>query len=509
MALTLSVKPIEMESGYNLVLLHERDAEELGVYVGDRVRLSSPSSSLVAAVNLTGEMVGRGEVGTLLEVSRRMGLKAGDRVTVSPLPPPVSVEAIRKKMEGKRLTGEEIGEIVRDIVQNNLTPTEISAFVVAEYTRGMSMEEIVSLTLQMVETGERLRLERGPVVDVHSIGGVPGNKYALVTVPIAVAGGLTVPKTSSRAITSAAGTADVMEVLANVSFSLGEIKEIVERVGGVIVWGGSVSLAPADDLLIRTERVLRIDPPCQMLASVMAKKLAEGVEHLLIDLPTGPGAKVREAEEARSLAQDFMELGRRLRVRVEVALTYGGQPLGRAVGPALEAREALEALAGGGPNSLREKALSLAGVMLEMGGRAPLGRGREAAWELLRSGKAEEKMREMIEAQGGDPKVKPEDLPVGDKRATVEAPSDGYVTHIYNERITAIACAAGAPRSRGAGLRLFVKRGHKVNRGEKLFEIYAEHESKLEEALKVVSRSFPMRIEGMMLERLSDRPREW
>jgi len=509
MALTLSVRPIQMESGYNLVLLHEEDAEELGIYVGDRVRLSLPSSSVVAVANLTREMVRRGEVGTLLEVSRRMGVKEGERVTVSPLPPPPSVEAIRKKMEGKRLSPEEIGEIVRDIVQNNLTPTELSAFVVAEYTRGMSMEEIVSLTLHMVETGERLRLERGPVVDVHSIGGVPGNKYALVTVPIAVAGGLTVPKTSSRAITSAAGTADVMEVLAHVSFGLEEIKEIVERVGGIIAWGGSVGLAPADDLLIRTERVLRLDPPCQMLASVMAKKLAEGAEHVLIDLPTGPGTKLVGEGEARSLAHDFLELGRRLGVRVEVALTYGGQPLGRAVGPALEAREALEALAGGGPNSLREKAVGLAGMMLEMGGKVPLGRGREVAWELLRSGKAQAKMREMIEAQGGDPRVKPEEVPVGDKRVEVEAPSDGYVTHIYNERITAIACAAGAPRDKGAGVRLFVKRGHKVNRGEKLFEIYAEHESKLEEALKVVSRSFPMKIEGMLLERLSGAPREW
>lgn len=505
----LTVKPIEMESEHSLVLLHEEDAEELGVYIGDRLKLSTSSSSLIAIVNLTTKMVQPGEIGTPVEVSREMGLNVGEIVMVSPVPQPTSVRAIRKKMEGKHLSHQEIGEIVTDIVRNNLTSTELSAFVVSEYTQGMSMDEIVSLTTHMVETGEKLHLEVGPVVDVHSIGGVPGNKYALITVPIAVAGGAVVPKTSSRAITSAAGTADIMEVLADVSFDLGEIKEITERVGGLIAWGGAVKLAPADDILIRVERMLRIDPRCQMLASVMAKKLAVGAEHVLIDIPTGPGAKVENRSEARSLAQSFMELGRRLRVEVEAVITYGGQPLGRTIGPALEAREALETLLGRGPNSLVEKSVGLAGLMLEMVGIVPTGRGKEVAFEILRSGKGYEKMRQMIEAQGGDPNVKPEEIPVGEKKEVIPANEEGYVTHIYNDRITAIACTAGAPRDRGAGVKLFVKRGHKVNRGKTLFEIYAEHENKLEEAIKMTRKNFPMRIEGMLLEKVSERPREW
>ncbi|MBC7292746.1 MAG: thymidine phosphorylase, partial [Thermoleophilia bacterium] len=174
------------------------------------------------------------------------------------------------------LSPEEIGDIISDIVNESLSAEEISAFVVAEHIRGMSMDEIVAMIHHMVETGDRLELDVDSIFDVHSIGGVPGNKYALITVPIAAAAGLVVPKTSSRAITSAAGTADVMEVLANVGFTLEEMRDIVKRVGAVLAWGGSVRLAPADDVLIRVERVLGLDPRCQLLASVMSKKMAVG-----------------------------------------------------------------------------------------------------------------------------------------------------------------------------------------------------------------------------------------
>lgn len=505
--LKLKAKPLDMETGRNIVVLHEDDAEELGHFAGDRVKLSAPKTTAVAIANATKRMVQRGELGTSVEVTESLGLKSGDTVEVMLVPRPQSVAAIKKKMDGQQLSSDEIGAIVKDIVSDNLTTTEIAAFAVAEHIKGMNMDEIVALTNHMVETGDKLDLETKPVLDVHSIGGVPGNKYALIVVPIVAAAGLTVPKTSSRAITSGAGTADVMEVLANVTLGLDEIKRIVTKVGAVLAWGGAVKLAPADDIIITTERMLGIDPRCQLLASVMSKKLAVGADHILIDIPVGPGAKVESIEKARNLAHDFIDLGHKLNVQVEVAMTYGGQPVGYAVGPALEAREAIETLRGNGPGSLIEKSASLAGIMLELGGAAATGLGRQMAMELLKSGKAYQKMREIIEAQGGNPNVKPEDIRIGDKKETMPAPYSGYVTQIYNQRINEIVRAAGAPRDKGAGLRILMKEGRKVEKGEPLLEIYAEHETKLSEALMAAKRNPPVKIEGMLLEKLSGRPR--
>ncbi len=505
--LNLKAKPLDMETGRSIVVLHEDDAEELGHFAGDRVKLSAPVGTVVAIANTTRRMVQQGEIGAFIEVTEVLGLKPGDEVKVALAPRPQSVAAIKKKMAGQHLSSEEIGAIIRDIVADSLTATEMTAFVVAEYIKGMTTDEIVALTQHMVDTGDRLEFDVKPVLDIHSIGGVPGNKYALVVVPIVAAAGLTVPKTSSRAITSAAGTADVMEVLANVTLGLDEIKRIVGRVGAVLAWGGAVRLAPADDIIIRAERMLGIDPHCQLLASVMSKKLAVGADHILIDIPTGLGAKVEHAEEARSLAHDFMELGHKLGIQIEVAVTYGGQPVGYTIGPALEAREALETLGGSGPSSLIEKSTSLAGIMLELGGAAAPGLGREIAAEILKSGKAYRKMREIIEAQGGNPDVKPADIPIGDKKEIVLAPHSGYVTQIYNQRINDIARAAGAPRDKGAGLRLLRKKEGKVDGGEPLFEIYAEHEAKLDEALATAKRQPPIKIEGMLLEKMTHRPR--
>jgi AMP phosphorylase len=452
-------------------------------------------------------MVQRGELGTFIEATESLGLRGGEEVEVALAPRPLSTEAIRRKLAGKELDWEEIGNIVRDIVSDNLTTTEMTAFVTGCHMRGMTMNEIVAMTKHMIETGDKLELDVEPILDVHSIGGVPGNKYALITVPIVAAAGLTIPKTSSRAITSAAGTADVMEVLADVTLSLEEIRTIVKKVGGVLAWGGAVKLAPADDAIIRVERMSGVDPRCQLLASVMSKKLAVGADRIVIDIPTGPGAKVEKIEDAKSLAHDFIDLAYKLNVQLETAITYGGQPIGYVIGPALEAREALITLAGGGPGSLVEKSTSLAGLLLELGGVAPIGMGKQMAREILDSGKAYRKMREIIEAQGGNPNVKPEELPVGEKKEEVKAPTSGYIKQIYNQRINEIARAAGAPKDKGAGVRIFLKEGRKVEKGDPLLEIYAEHEAKLDDALSILKRNFPIKIEGMLLEKISHRPR--
>ncbi len=505
--LSLKAKLLDMETGRNIIVIHENDAQEIGHFPGDRVKLTTEKKAIIAIANSTNRLVKPGELGAFQEVTEALSLKTGDLISVELAARPQSVQSIKRKMAGGKLNSEEIGAIIRDIVDDNLSTTEMTAFVVSEYIRDMDLEEIVALTEHMIGTGDRIAFEREQVLDVHSIGGVPGNKYALIAVPIVAAAGLSVPKTSSRAITSAAGTADVMEVLANVNLGIEEIKKIVNKVGGVLAWGGAVNLAPADDIIIGTERQLGIDPRGQLLASVMSKKIAEGAKSILIDIPTGPGAKVEKVEDARKIAHDFIELGHMLDVQVEAAITYGGQPVGHNIGPALEAKEALETLLGGGPGSLVEKSTSLAAIMLELGGAAATGLGKEMAVEILRSGKAYQKMREIIKAQGGNPDVKPEDIHIGDKKEIVVAPYSGYVTQIYNQNVNEIARAAGAPRDKGAGLVLLRKKEGKVNKGEPLFEIYAEHETKLDEALEVAKHKLPLKIEGMLLEKLTHRPR--
>ncbi|MEM3026829.1 MAG: AMP phosphorylase, partial [Thermoproteota archaeon] len=417
---------IDIEQGSYEVLLNVDDAGELGVHALDHVRVYCEKGSLTAVANITSTLLSRGEVGVFTETARSLVLKDGDLVNLVPSERPQSISYIRKKMSGQKLSGEEIRVIIRDIVENNLSDIELSAYVSAVEMRGMDMDEVTDMVKAMVETGETIVFDKSPIVDVHSIGGVPGNKYALITVPIVAANGVTIPKTSSRAITSPSGIADTMEVLAPVSLTAQKIKFIAESTGGTLAWGGSVNLAPADDKIIRAEYPLSLDPRPQVLASVMSKKKAAGVELLLIDIPMGKGAKVETEDEARSLAQDFIELGRRVGIRVECAITYGSQPLGRAVGPALEAREALMALEGKyAPRSLVEKSCVLAGILLEMAGVADRGKGRELAEETLRSGKALSKLKEIIAAQGGNPDVTSDDIRVGKYTYDFTAPEDG------------------------------------------------------------------------------------
>jgi len=439
-----------------------------------------------------------GEIGLTPITASELGVEEAEGLTISPMEPPESLKLIRKKMKGEKLVREEIQTIIRDIVDGHLEELDVAAFLLAEHYCGMSMDEIVHLTDAMVATGARLQFDR-PVYDKHSIGGVPGNKITLMIVPIVAAAGLLIPKTSSRAITSPAGTADTMGVLAPVEFTARELKDVVMKTGGAIAWGGALNLAPADDILIGVEYALQIDPVGQMLASIMSKKLAVGAENIVIDIPVGRGAKVSDMDQARELTRMFAELADRLHVRLRCAITYGGQPVGHAVGPALEAREALIALDAAIPTSLVEKSTAIAGLLLELSGRVSRGAGQDMAREVLRSGKALKKMREIIEAQGGEPNIKADDIGVGPHRAEIRAPCDGWVTDVSNEAITAIARAAGAPHDKGAGLIIHGKMGRKFSKGQPMIEIYAERESKLDAALSLASKLSPVTIEGMLL----------
>jgi len=499
----LKVKLLDILAGKQTIILNREDAEKIGVHVHDRVRVQSGSNQITAIVQVTATFIDSGQIGIMKDIAEKLHVKDGDEVNIRLASYPESLEYIRKKLKGVTLSKDEIFAIVRDVVEGNLSDLEIAAYLLAEEFYGMSMEEVEYMARAMADVGEKIDFEE-PVYDKHSIGGVPGNKVSLLIVPIVAAAGLLIPKTSSKAITSPAGTADTMEVLAPVKFTAQELKDIAKKVRGAIVWGGGLNIAPADDIFIRVEYPLALDPESQMLASIMSKKLAVGVDFLVLDIPTGKGAKVETMNEARTLARKFVELGERLGIHVECGITYGGQPVGHVVGPALEAREALLALQGKGPTSLIEKSTALAGILLELGGLAMRGKGKGIAMEILTSGKALKKMREIIEAQGGDPNVEPEDIPVGEHRVRIEAPCDGYITDVSNDAIKKIARAAGAPMDKGAGIILYGKRGHKVKRGEPILEICAERESRLSEAYALAMKLQPITVEGMLLQRIPE-----
>lgn len=499
----LTGKVLDIE--YRGVLLNREDARTIGVLDGDRVELVNEEKKTAAQafVTTTATMLPQGTAGVYQVTNRRLELEGSEQIEIRAVGRPASIDFIKKKMDGGRLTMEETRSIVREIVDDTLSPGEVSAYIVGTYINGLDMDEIEYLTRATVATGDQLSFASRPIVDKHSIGGVPGNKITLLVVPMIMAAGLKCPKTSSRAITGAGGTADLMEAIAPVTFTASELQAMTEKAGGAIVWGGATNIAPADDKIILYEYPLKIDPHGQMLASVMAKKFAVGADLVVIDIPVGRYAKVASIDEGRKLARDFMELGDRLGMKVECALTYGETPIGRSIGVNLEVAEALSILKGlDTPDSLIQKSAAIAGIALEMAGKVQAGTGTDAALDLLRNGKADAMMQKIIEVQGGDPGVTADDLPPGDHAFTVNAPDTGYVVEMDNRALITIARAAGAPHDHGAGILFHKKQGQHVKRGDPIFTIHADRSWRLQKALEEGRRLMPVAVEGMLIDRI-------
>lgn len=487
----LKAKLTGIESGsVFVVMLNPQDAAELGVHSTDRVKVSNKGREAVCIVDISKSWVNRGEIGVYKEVESSSMIKTADIIDVYPAGAPRSLEFITKKMNGARLSKQEMFAIVKDTVDRKLSDIELTAFVSALHFRGMSMDETVALSTSMAETGKALGIKEKIIVDKHSLGGVPGDKTTMLVVPIIAAAGYTIPKTSSRAITSAAGTADRVECLCPVNLGAGEILRTVEKTNGCMAWGGAVDLAPADDAFIQVEYPLSIDP--LLLPSVMSKKKAVGATHVVIDMPTGRGAKLKTIGEAHTLAKDFIELGKQMGIVVNCVLTFGEQPIGHAVGPALEAREALSAISNlAAPPDLVEKVVNIAGSLLELAGEK---NGKDLAYKLLKSGSAERKLRQIIEAQGGDPKIKPDGIGIGSHVAEIRSKADGTIWWIANHDIVKIAREAGTPKDKGSGILLRKKIGDTVKKGEVIMEIYSENDRKLHDAIALAETLNPIGV---------------
>src|SRR3989338_2129398 len=480
------VKDMDIASGgIYIAILNKKDAKKLDLRSGDRVLVKHNNKEVICILDISESQkaVPEGKLGLFEEVLTHLHVKNNTSIELKYAAKPESVIHIREKLFGKRLTYEEMFHIVDDITNDRLTDVEKTYFVTACFTKGLNTQEIVDLTRAMVETGSKLKFP-GIILDKHCIGGIPGNRTTMIVIPIVAAAGYVIPKTSSRAITSPAGTADTMECLAKVELNEKEIRYVIRKIGACIVHGGSMNLAPADDKIIQVEHPLSIDAEGQLLASVMAKKYSVGATHVLIDIPMGKSTKANTWPKAKHLKQMFELIGKKLNMDVKVIITDGSQPIGYGVGPLLEAQDVIAVLKNDpkAPQDLRKKALQMAGLLLEMTGKYK--DSFKVAKELLDSGKALKKMNQIINAQG---KQKP--LKLAPFTSIITAPKTGRITAIDNEIIAKIARIAGAPDDKAAGLIIHKKVNDFVNKNDLLYTIYAESKFKLNLALEVVNEN--------------------
>jgi thymidine phosphorylase len=456
-----------------------------------KVEVRANGRRILATLNVVDDacIVGREELGLSEDAFAQLGVEPGHAVMVSQAEPPSSIPALHRKIAGERLAHADFQAIVRDIAEHRYSKIELTAFVVATNQGELDREEVYYLTDAMAGVGRRLDWQAHPVVDKHCIGGIPGNRTSMLVVPIVAAHGMLCPKTSSRAITSPAGTADTMEVLANVEPPFERLSEIVREHRGCLAWGGASDLSPADDVLISVERPLSIDSPGQMVASILSKKVAAGSTHLLLDIPVGPSAKVRTMPEAQRLRKLFEFVARRMGLTIDVVITDGRQPIGQGIGPVLEARDVMRVLRNDptGPMDLRQKSLRLAGRMLEFDPDVRGGDGYAIARDILDSGRALAKMEAIIAAQGAKP-FDPEQPALSPLNFEVLADRDAVVTAIDNLQMARVARLAGAPKVQGAGVDLLRKMGDPVRAGEPLYRVHAAYAADLTFARQACDR---------------------
>jgi AMP phosphorylase len=502
----LKIKLLKWSAGLPVAMLNEKTANKIGVHTKDRISiktLSKHPKEFSTILDTIKGFVKKNEIVVSSELKKRLNLRIGQKVDVKLASTPKSILFIKKKLDKKPLSKQEINVIIKDVVNNSLSEAEIALFVSSMYKHGMSMKETIYLINAILESGNKFVLKNKFVVDKHSIGGIAGNRTTPIVVSICAAAGLVMPKTSSKAITSAAGTADVIETIAKIEFSISELKRIVKKTNACIVWGGALGLVPADSKIIRIEKILKIDPESQLLASIISKKLAVGSKYILIDIPYGKSAKV-DKSMASNLKKKFELLGKHFKKKIKVVLTDGSQPIGNGIGPMLELSDIIKVLdpKRQGPKDLEKKSLFLAGELLNMTGKTKKQKistnsskkgklkGIELAKEILYSGKAFEKFKQIIKAQNGNLK----NIVSAKFKKNILLKKSGKVFEIDNKKINSLARTAGCPVDKLAGLYLYSHVGDKVKKGEKILTIYSESKPRLKEAIKFYNNKKPIKI---------------
>lgn len=481
-SLTLKVKKMNMDTCNHFIAFIRGDCalcRSAGLRSETRVHIQGKERSIIATLNIfNNPLLKLGEVGLSDSAWKALGALENDDTLITLAEPLDSFGTVRAKLYGKRFTKSGLKKVMTDMVAGRYSDIQKACFITASVD--LNDKETIALTRSMSESGQILKWDQNPVVDKHCIGGIPGNRTTMIVVPIIASYGLTIPKTSSRAITSPSGTADTMEVLAPVNLDINKMRAVVEKEGGCIIWGGAVDLSPVDDLLIQIERSLDVDTENQLVASVLSKKVAAGSTHVLIDMPVGATAKVRSQNDANKLSRLFLEIGKEVGLEVQIIQTDGAQPIGRGIGPALEARDVLSVLHNEqtAPRDLKEKSLHIAGKLLEFCGKLPPGKGIMEAKRILNEGLALKKFINICEAQGGMRQPVLSTI-----KHVITAVRKGRIIKINNRHLSRIAKLAGAPSSPSAGLDLHVFLGESIEMIQPLFTIYAETLGELNYAL--------------------------
>lgn len=490
----LKVKILKWSAGIPVAMLNEETANLIGVKTKGRIfiqTLSKKPEGISTIIDIAKTLVKKNEIAISSELKERLNLHAGQKVDIDLSSPPKSMAFIKKKMNKQSLSQCEINEIIKDVVNNSLSEAEIALFISAMYENGMNMKETVYLINAILSSGKtlKLNLKNKLVADKHSIGGIPGNRTTPIVVSICAAAGLVMPKSSSRAITAPAGTADVIETIAKVEFSMKELGRIVKKTGACLIWGGSLEIVPADEKIISIEKMLNIDPEAQLLASIMSKKLASGAKYILIDIPYGKTAKVTK-EKALGLKKKFEYLGKHFHKKLKVVLTKGDEPIGNGIGPVLEIIDILKILKReeDAPKDLEKKSLFLSGELLEMTGKAKKGEGIKLAQQILECGKAFTKFKEIIEAQKGNINH----LKFAKFKRDIIAKTNVKIIEIDNKKINSLGRITGCPMDKSAGLYLYKHVGDRLKKGEKILTIYAESKSRLRDSLTFYNEQKPI-----------------
>jgi len=480
----LKLKRIGIDTHQDLIVFLKKDnfiCKAEGFASMTRVRVSTNKNSIIASLNvITNGLLEDDEVGLSEAAWQQLNPSSEDVATISHTRPVESFAAVRGKLFGKDISKHNMYEIIKDIVAGRYTQIQLSAFILACLADQLSLDEMCSLTNAMVQTGDKLSWPQTIIMDKHCVGGLPGNRPTPIIVSIVTACGLTMPKTSSRAITSPAGTADTMETITNVNLTLEQMRIVVQKEGGCLAWGGTVNFSPSDDRLIQIERALELDSEGQMVASILSKKLAAGTTHVVIDIPVGPTAKVRSPAFAKRLSKKLVAVGKKINLTVKPIISDGTQPIGRGIGPALEMQDIIAVLKSepNAPEDLRERAIQIAGAILEMANYCPQHEGTKHAKAIINSGKAWQKFQAICMAQGG---IK--EIPKPKYQHEISASKSGIVCYFNNRFISRLAKLAGAPNDKAAGLQFYVKLGDKVNEGDKMFTIFSESQGELQYAL--------------------------
>jgi len=413
------------------------------------------------------------------------------------------VDLIRKKRDAGELTREEIQFLVGGYTRGEVPDYQVSAWLMAVVLKGMTRAELAALTEAMLHSGQVLDLSTlpGKKVDKHSTGGV-GDKTSLIIAPVVAATGLKVPMISGRGLGHTGGTLDKLESIPgfNVNLSLDEFRRVLAECGCALI-GQTAEIAPADKSLYALRDVTgTVESPNLICASIMSKKLAEGIDALVLDVKTGSGAFMKRHEDAVHLAQLMVETGVRMGKRVVALITDMDQPLGRYVGNVLEVEECIYVLRGEVRNDLYELCLELSAWMFLLGERCnAIEAGKQLAAEMIASGRALDKFREIVRLQGGDPATvdDPRRLPRARNTRDVLSPATGYVTSIACEQIGVASCVLGGGREKkedtidpAVGLILHKKVGDRVTAGERICTIHYNSDARLDEARRLVELSY-------------------